>query len=358
MRHIITRASLVQPKRFAGFVLLVLAAFAIAGCGGSGGGGGENGGNAASGECEDYPSRDVEFIVPFSAGGGYDAWSRLLAPFISENLPNDVNVVVRNVPGASGLTGANQLYAAQPDGHTIEIMTAAGLSGAALGGGADFEVDEFTYLATVTLDSRPLVVAGDSPINDVEELEGAAPLTQATTGYNAGDGVASIIVYDVFGIDYELVVHDGNSEALLSVIRGDSDAAFSATESALDQMTAGELKPILTAGRKPEEGEPGYEELEDVPTLSDLGHPELDEGALDTQYLIGAPPELPDCVRDTLEQAIMDSLNDPEFIKQAEESGRTPRTADAAETTEYVQQTVDTYAEYEDVIRTAIERNQ
>lgn len=329
----------------------VLFIFLLTSCAGAGQGGGQ------ASQCEDYPNRDIEFIVPFSPGGGYDAWARMLAPFIEENLPNDATVVVKNVTGAGGLTGTSQVYASKPDGTTIGIMDTIGVPVGQIIGEANFDVNKFTYLGRVNSDPYLLMVKQDSNINSVEDLKEAAPVQHAVTGLTAGNGVATTVVYDTFGIEFEPVLHEGNSDALLSVIRGDTDANMQTLDSAIDPVTSGEdVKAILILGEAPAEGERGYEELKDVQTIADAGYPELAE-TIQGGRVIGAAPDTPDCIKDALEKAIQAALNDPELIAQAEGDGRTADPLNADEAAGLMNQTFETLSEYEEVLKKTIEEN-
>lgn len=319
----------------------------LAGCGGATGGG--QGGGGGGGE---YPVDEIEFIVPYDPGGGYDSWARLLAPFLEKHLPGDVSVVVRNEPGAGGLTAANRMYAAKPDGSQIQIMNVNGLAAGQLAGQTDFELEKFTYLGTVTTDPYVLTVAGDSKINNIEDLKAAAPIKQAITGFTSGDGVATVVLYDTFGIEYTPVLHEGSSDARLSVIRGDTQVSVYPLESILGDLQSGDLKPILYVGEPVAEDAPGYEKIKDVQTVEELGYPELNN--LEAPRAIGAPPELPEETKQALDKAIQDSLKDPELLEKAKESELTPHPLDAEETAELVSDALDTLSEYREALTEAL----
>lgn len=302
-----------------------------------------------------YPNRDIEFIVPYSAGGGYDTWARLVAPYLEKHLPNDVSVIVSNEPGAGGLLGANKLYKAKPDGYEIQIQNLSGLAAASLMEEQEFDLSEFTYIAQIARDNNVLYVAADSEVDTIEDLKAAAPVKQGISGLTQSNGVNTVVIYDTFDIPFTAVLHDGSSEIKLSMLRGDVDASIGGVESVLEELKSGEMKPILvTSTEKPEEGEVGYEEVKDVPTIADAGHPEFEDN-LDAMFTVAAPPGLPDDVKQVLDQAFQDALNDPELVAEAQESGRTPTPLNAADTESTVMETLELLGRYREAL---IEANQ
>ena len=75
-----------------------------------------------------FPDKDITFIIPYTAGGGFDRTVRALAPYMEKYLPKKVNVVPRNVAGAGGRKGIAQLFRAKPDGHTIAVFNMPGMA--------------------------------------------------------------------------------------------------------------------------------------------------------------------------------------------------------------------------------------
>lgn len=325
---------------------LFLLLFLSAGCGVSSGN--------QTDDASSYPAQDIEFIVPFEPGGGYDNWARVIAPFIEKHLPNDVAVVVRNVPGAGGQTAASQMYAAKPDGSQIQIFNLNGLVVAELGGEANFKLRDFTYLGQLARDPQILTVAGDSDINTIEDLSEMDVVRFGISGFTTNAGMILVVLNEVLGVNYTPINHDGNSDARLSVIRGDTEANIGSVESALGELESGDLKPILYIGEPLRESNLGFEEVRGVQTLADAGYPEL-VGSLETKRVIAAPPDLPEDIKQVLEQAIQDALADPDFQAQVEEGELTPAPLNADETTEMVNETLYVLSKYEDDIRQAIE---
>ena len=96
-----------------------------------------------------YAGKTVRMIVGSGVGGGYDIFSRLIAPYLAKTL--GTTVVVENVPGAGGLLALNKLYVAPPDGLQISLSQGSMAAIAQLSGdqAVRFDLPKFTYLATV-----------------------------------------------------------------------------------------------------------------------------------------------------------------------------------------------------------------
>ena len=332
---------IVRLRRFAGrfsaLVLLVLVVGLLGGCGSGGGG-------------SDYPSQDIRFLVGVSPGGGFDTWARTLAPYLEEYLPGDSAVVVENEPGAGGLRAANTIYAAEPDGYMIGITNTIGLTASQVGGQSEFDVNEFTWIGRLADDPELLVVNANSEFQSIADLQNAGrELNGAITSLGASTGICALLIGDVYGISWTPVTHEGSSEAILSVIRGDTDFVMPDSQTVLAEIEAGDLRPILGVYN-----EPRIEALPDVPMAADDGHTELN-AALPLARDIAAPPDLPEDVKSTLTQAFNDSVNDPDFQAEIQEADLLLDPLDDQETASAVAETLDVHRQYEDLFREALE---
>lgn len=302
--------------------------------------------------CDGYPSRDIELVVPYSAGGGYDAWGRMVAEALPEHLPSDVNVVVRNVEGGGGLVGANQVLGGEADGYQLLLSDPGNLASGWLQEALEVEPTEITTIGRVTTDPQILLVHPDSGIESIADLKA---LSEERPVLQADSDVSPLVVatYEAFEIPFEFVLHEGGSEARLSVIRGDTDAAMFSHLSAIEEMNAGDLNGILyIAEEKPAEGDPGYEEVVDMETIADAGHPEL-AAPLEQHRMLLAAPGVPDCARGILEGALEDALASDAFREQANEAQLAVRFASAADSAEIMSSTLETFTEYREAIEEA-----
>ena len=96
-----------------------------------------------------YQGKTVRMIVGSGPGGGYDIFSRMIAPYLARVL--GTTVIVENQPGAGGLTALNRLYAAPPDGYLLSLSNGTGAAFAQITGqkGVRYDLTKFSYLATV-----------------------------------------------------------------------------------------------------------------------------------------------------------------------------------------------------------------
>jgi tripartite-type tricarboxylate transporter receptor subunit TctC len=194
-----------------------------------------------------------------------------------------------------------------------------------------------------------IVVKGDSPWNTIEDVQadaGGDPLLMGTSGLAA----INIISFDQLGIPFTDVVHEGSSEAILSVIRGDTDITVFPLTSVAEGIRAGDLKPLVVVGTAPGSENPDADVVADVPTLDDVTGQEGLGAALEQHRIIVGPPAMSECVVDKLSTGIADVFADSGFTSQATEAGLVPVHLDAEEAQAVLQNTIDTLTEYKDLL--------
>lgn len=310
--------------------------------------GGEAGGEAA---CERYPAKDIRFLVPYSAGGGFDAWARLMAPVLQDKLGTDRNIIVENLPGGGGMRAVNTVNSAPPDGHTLLFTEPGYIAVNQILGrvGGDFDITKLSYLGQVTADPQVFAVAPDSDLRTVEDLT-KRPIKHAAQDISP----IETITYNTYGVEADYILHEGTSEVALAVRRGDADVTAISLSSVLEFLEAGELRPLLYIGTDEITPElTGYEQLKDTQTAEETGHGDLDE-VLEQHRVLAAPPELPDCLRTKLADALSETLTDPGFVGQAEDAGLRIVPAGADEAQQTVSRTVATFTEHKDTLEQEI----
>ena len=229
---------------------------------------------------------------------------RGLLPVLAKHLPNEVNLIPRNMPGAGGRKGATAVYRAKPDGYTIGAFNLPGLMlPQVLGEPVTYDLARVTWLGRLSEDQYALVVSSASGISSIDALKALGRKVKiASTGVASSAQIASVIAAELLGLDATLITgYEGSQAYLLAVLRGDGDAALAPTNSL--SAYAEDLRVIASFER--ESTFPG------VPTPASLGEPDL--GRLSVQRVLGAPPELDAQAYRVLTEALASALADPEL---------------------------------------------
>ena len=179
----------------------------------------------------DYPERDINVIIPYSAGGGFDSYVRGVLPAMQKYLPNQVNLIPRNMPGAGGRKGATAIYRARPDGYTIGAFNLPGLLlPHLLGESVAYDLSEVTWLGRISEDRYAMVVASTSGISSLDDLRALGrPIKFTATGVRSSAHAATVITANLLGLDARFISgYEGSQNYILAVVRGDGGARSSA----------------------------------------------------------------------------------------------------------------------------------
>lgn len=255
-----------------------------------------------------YPKKKIDWIVPFPPGGGYDMYSRAIAKTLPKYLPNKVNIIVKNVSGAGGRRGAAVLYRSKPDGYTIGILNPLGLAtNDFVKKSTQFNIFEYTYLATCSRGIGGILVAAHSKFKSIEDLQKAEKVKFATGGRGSGSWLSGILVKQIMGVPVHMVSgYLGTKEYITALLRKDADAvALGHTDELISYCRGGEIKVLMTFSREP------WELMPSVPTLRGTPYEELADFLNDR--VIAGPPGLPDEIAGILENSLSRALHDPDL---------------------------------------------
>lgn len=307
-----------------------------------------------------YDGNTIKWIIPSKPGGGYDAYSRLLLPFMEKYTGAKIELV--NVPGAGGMKGANELFNSPGDGLTLGIFNGSAVVTNQLAEikGARYRISDYGFLGRVADDNRVLVMPVDSPFNSLKDLMAAdRPILLGATGLGGTTYVDAVINAQAYGLDQK-VIHGFNasSDIRQALLRGDIDGMWGSMGSALSGVTDGDFKIILQSGHAPI---PGVGDVASSFDYLDIAASPLAEQILtawDALNSVGrpvaAPPNVPEDRLAFLREAFDKSMNDPEFIAAAEKSGREISYADAETLTKLAIAATEMPADVRDVVVAAI----
>jgi tripartite-type tricarboxylate transporter receptor subunit TctC len=313
---LLQRSPQLSPRlRFTG----VLAAAMVAGltlssCGSDSG----SEGSATSAGGEGWtPDKDITWIVPYSAGGGFDVYARGIAEVMQQSqLPDGVDVVVRNMPPLP--QGITAMFNADPDGYTVGIlpMPAAIAQQIQDPDMARWETSEFTVLGSVDENAYVVYVASDSPYATIEDLQGKQGLRSLTVEEGSSSALAGLATIEALSLDANITYGaEGSAEVVTGLLRGDADFIVYGSTDLTGFVESGDIRPLLFLGTEDQRPE-SLTWLTGVPSAESKGFPDLG-GAVTELRLIVAPPKLPDDVATYLRDAVYAAMTSPEFADWA-----------------------------------------
>src|SRR6187401_3172092 len=170
-----------------------------------------------------YKGKTLTYIVATPPGGGYDFWGRLVAEYMQKYLPGST-VIVKNMPGAGHLVGANATYAAKPDGLTIGTFNTGLIYAQVIKlDGAKFDLTKLSWIGKATSDPRVIAIASQSPIKSFDDLRAQkAPVNFATSGGGTSSDFVEInMLANVFKLNLKILTGYSGTERRLAMRRGE-----------------------------------------------------------------------------------------------------------------------------------------
>ena len=276
-----------------------------------------------------YKGKVLKWIIPYSPGGGYDEYVRLIAPFMEKNTGARVDVL--NLPGAGGMRGVNELYTSPNNGLNIGIINGSALITSQLAGikGAEYELDKFEYIGRIIADPRVLVLSNKSNITSFDQfLAPGDPIKIGATGLGGSTYVDAVIAKEAFNMNIE-VIHGFDSSPVVrqSMLRGNIAGTWGSWGSAEDGVESGMEYVIIQSGLD------RLSDLPDVPTVFEFAdktsNPERTRAILtawdaliEVGRSVAVPPGTAADKVAFLREAFNKSLHDPDLLARAQQAGR------------------------------------
>ena len=224
---------------------------------------------AAPALAQQFPSKPVRIVVPYTPGGGADTTARLIAPKLQDALGQ--TVVVDNKPGAGGTIGDDTVAKAAPDGHTLLLGAFAHAVNPSLMPKMPFRTpDDFAAVSLLVTVPELLVVTPSFPAKTVAELVAMAKAEPGKLSYaSSGNGSAQHLAAELFkmrtGTDIQHVPYKGGSLAVADVAAGHVPFYFGNMSSALPQARAGRVRALAVTSPQRSPAAP------EVPTMAEAG---------------------------------------------------------------------------------------
>jgi len=277
-----------------------------------------------------YRGRTVTLIVGYSAGGGYDTYSRILARHLGKHIPGNPTIVVQNMPGAGSLKMTNYLYNVAPkDGSTIGIFS-RGMAMEPLIGGTNvaFDSTKMTWLGSGTNEVSVFVTWHTSPVKTWHDIV-TKDFTVGGEGSGSDPDTYALLLKNAFGAKLRLITgYPGTAEIAIALERGEVDSRASWSWSSLKA-----LKPSWIAEKKVnlpvQLNLTRGAELQDVPLITDFATSDKQQQMLklilsrqEMARPYAAPPGIPDDRKAALRKAFDETWADPELLAEMKARGQ------------------------------------
>lgn len=275
--------------------------------------------SAAVAVAQEYPSRLIRLVVPFSAGGPTDAQARGLAQKLGEVFKQ--SVIVDNRPGGASNIGTDIVAKAAPDGYTLLFCSATLAVNPSLFDKLPF--DAVKDFAPITLFSFAPSVLGVHPslqVRDVKELiellkANPDKYSFASGGNGSTQQLAGERLKIMTGVRMNHVPYKGEGPAMTDAIGGHVPMIFASVTSAMPFIQSGKLKALAVTSAKRNPA------LPDVPTIAESGLPGFD---ITAWFGILAPAGTPRDIIQKLNAAMVKIINSPEMSEKIISLGGTP----------------------------------
>jgi len=291
---------------------------------------------------QQYPTRPILVVAPFSAGGDSDLAARNLTAVFPKYTGQ--NGVVLNRVGASGAIGSEYVKKATPDGYTL-LLARVGSQAAlpALKPDLGYKWNDFTFLGLLELNPYVCAVRGDSPYKTFGDLveglrKNPGKLKYSTAGIGTIHEMGPQMLFDILKLGKEAAIqvpYKGGGDASVALVSGHVDINCTNIGTALGFILSGQLRALMTT--TPER----YKEIPNVPTAKEVGYPQL-ERIIGWSALYG-PPGMDGKLVAYWGDVLQKVAKDPQWVSATERMGSVPRILPPDDTARFVKEQFETY---------------
>jgi len=262
---------------------------------------------ATTASAQDYPSRPIRVVVPFSPGGAVDGPMRIVAQELSKRL--DQQVIVENKPGAGATLGTEIVARATPDGYTLLLASQTNAISASLYKALSYDpIEDFAPISLIGREPGVLVVHPSLPVKSFAEFlahvkERPGKLDYASSGNGSGQHLFMALLLSSTSLQMNHIPYRGSGQATTDLLGGQVMVSIPGTAGMVGHIKAGKLRPLAVTGsrRSPQ--------LPDVPTVMESGVP-----GYEAYVWMGllAPKGTPQPIIDKLHRELMQVIASPE----------------------------------------------
>lgn len=263
-------------------------------------------------QAQDWPSRPIQVVVPFGAGGDTDFNARVLSKYLEPELKVPLPVV--NVTGAGGIVAARRVKEAKADGQTVLFFHTTFLSSQALGI-TDLTLSDYELVGIVGReDGNVIVVPAKAPYKTMKELMAASAAHPGEIDLTANTGAMTYLIgaqLNNAGAAFNFVDVGGAAGRLKALLGGNVDVSQNPVAQVKPYVDNGELRVLATMSAE------HMTSLPDVPTLKELGY----DIELRVEYFFLFPKGTSSKVINTFSNALKNVIQkNPKYAKEIKEA--------------------------------------
>ena len=295
-----------NQKWLAATLILCLAVFAVAGCGG------QTKPEAPKAEAPKFPTKPIEIIIPWSAGGATDVLFRALGS-VMPKYANNQQLVVKNIAGGGAAIGYNEALKAKPDGYTV-IATATPMISKIHMDPVQFSATSYAPVLLIADNPCMIMVPKDSPYQNLKDFVEAAKkrpgeITVGNGGSGGGTHMATLAFQNFAGIKFKHIPFEGGGPSITAALGNHVDAIMVSAPEGIPQAQAGQLRILGILGEK---------RLPKFPNVATAKEQGMDFSLTMWRGLL-APKDTPADVLAQIHDIFKKCMEDAEFKKKAEE---------------------------------------
>ena len=258
-----------------------------------------------------YPARPIRIVVPFGAGGIADLTARAVAKSLGEGMK--ASVVVENKPGAGGVVAGETVAKAEPDGHTLLLMSNGTAVSTGLFKSLPFDAQkDFAPISTLGFFDIAVLAAANGKFKSMKDLLAFAKanpgkLNVATINVGSTQHLAAELLKTSAGLDFQVVPFNGSPAVLTALRGGQVDACVEILGPMMGQIASKAVVPLAVMGAQRSTG------LPDVPTVAESGVRGFDAASWNA---LAAPAKTPAAVIALLNREVNKALGTSELRRQ------------------------------------------
>jgi tripartite-type tricarboxylate transporter receptor subunit TctC len=266
-----------------------------------------------------FKGKTVTYIVATAPGGGYDSYGRLVADAMQKHLPGST-FIVKNMPGAGHLIGANAIYASKPDGLTLGTFNTGLIYNQAIKQeGVKFDLEKMSWIGKAASDPRVIAIASQSPIKTYKDLLAQKdPVNFSTAGLGSASYVETTMLTSALKLPVKILTGYNGSDDQLAMRRGEITGSI-ASRSSWEQFVANGYGRFIAQIGGSETDLPQLAPQVTDPNGKALVALVQSQG--DIARLTAGPPGIPKEILDALRTAYREALQDKDLLEKAKKLG-------------------------------------